>query len=48
MEIVYRTVNGREAVAKEIRRAPGGGVLVEHEDGSYRWIPDHWIIETVE
>jgi hypothetical protein len=43
--IIYRTTSGREVLATRLRRAEGGGTLVEHEDGSQRWIPDNWIIE---
>ncbi len=34
--------------AEVIRKAPGGGVLVQIEDGPRRWVPDHWLIDEVE
>ena len=43
--VIYRTTLGREVMAERIRHADGGGTLVEHEDGSRRWIPDDWIID---
>lgn len=28
-----------------IRRAAGGGVLVETPNRGRRWVPDHWVVD---
>ena len=28
-----------------VRRASGGGVLVESPTRGRRWVPDHWVVE---